>query len=118
MSANQLLTDIIKIITDATGSGPLPSITDEAAVTALAVKVVPDLIALGYDLAGGATASSAHAECCAMSATDLKALVMASVNPTKLGDGSLLSWLVANLPSIIALITGFFPKPAPVPTPA
>jgi hypothetical protein len=117
MSANQLLTDIIKIITDATGSGPLPAITDEAAVTALAVKVVPDLIALGYDMAGGTAASSAH-ECCAISKTDLEKTVKASVNPTKLGDGQFLAWLVANLPNIIALITGFFPKPAPVPTPA
>ncbi len=96
MSQIQLITDVVKIFTDAT-DGPLPSISDRAGVKALLVKVIPDLADLAYDAAG---MQAEH--------VDVEA-VKASVPVGKLGDGTLLQLIIANLPQIAAFIKLFFP---------
>ena len=104
MNLAQVLPDIVKAVADAS---PLPEWNNLAAVQGFAVKLVPDLIAVGYHAAG---LQAAHAECCALAPGDLESQVKAAMPVGKIGDGTILKWLVANLPAILQIITVFVPK--------
>lgn len=106
MDTTKLLTDIIKAVSDAQ---PLPDFTDRVSIKAFAAKLVPDLIDAGFDTAG---LQAAHAECCAMAPADLETKIKAADQVGAIGDGTILKWLVANLPSIIQMVLLFVPKTA------
>ena len=103
---NQLLLDIEKTIADA---GNLPDFTDKAATAAWAGRIAPDIVNFIYDAGGLGTV---HAALCAAAAPGSAPL-------GKIGDGSIMRWLVANGPAIMAFImqiVAVIPKaPAPAP---
>jgi hypothetical protein len=103
MNFTALVTDITRAVADA---APLPDFTDRAAVKAFAVKLIPDLIDLGFD-AGGLQASYE-----ALALAELESIVKAALPVEKLGDGTILKWIVANLPTIISIISLFVKVPA------
>ena len=107
MNITTTIQDIVKIVSDA---APLPTWSDRVAVKAFAAKIIPDLIDLGFD-AGGLQA--VHGECCALPPGELEGIVAAAIPVGKLGDGTILKWLVANLPTIISIISLFVKSPAP-----
>jgi hypothetical protein len=108
MNVQALIGDIVRIVSDA---APLPDFNDCTATKAFAVKLLPDLIDAGYDIAG---LQSAHAECCALPGDTIEAIVQSGVPLEKVGDGTILKWLAANMGTIISMILLFIPKsPAP-----
>lgn len=110
MSLQNLIADIVRIISHAT---PLPDWANRQEVKDFADRIVPDLIDLGFD-AGGLQA--AHGECMALPPDELETLVNAALPPSKIGDGTLVKWLIANLPAILQIISLFVKQPAPAPT--
>jgi hypothetical protein len=86
VSYQKLVTDIVKLVTDAT---PLPAAGDRSAVKAFLTKLIPDLVDLVYD-AGGLDA--------------VKALCASPEPFEKIGDGKILQWVTTNLPTIISLV--------------
>lgn len=88
MSPVNLISDLVAVMEAA---GPLPDIHDRAAVKAAVLKALPALIDLIYDAGGIDAVKTALA---AAAPGDLE----------KIGDGHIIKWLVANLPTIISTI--------------
>lgn len=106
MNLATILPAVVKAVAD---SQPLPDFSNRTAVKAFAVKLVPDLIDVGFDAAG---LQAVHTECCDMAKGDLEAQVKAAMPVGAIGDGTILKWLVTNLPAILQLIAVFVPKAA------
>ena len=97
----KILSDVVTLVSE---SFPLPNFADEAATGAYFGKIAPGLVTIAYDVIKSDPAKVLECSNCAPTEAEWKEAIGLSAAPEKIGDGTIMAWLVKNGPALIQFI--------------